>query len=257
MRAALIGASGFVGGNLPRDLFQDLFRSTNIEEIKGRSYDLVVCAGAPAAKWKANQDPEGDLANLKRLMDCVSHVKAEYFLLISTVDVYHTPAGVDESTPIEPEKTHAYGRHRYYLETFVRDKFPSNSIVRLPGLFGNGLKKNVIYDLIHTNALHLQHAESRFQFYCLDHLWDDLTIAMRERLPLVNIATEPVQVREIARRCFGEDFENIPGTAPAQYDMRTRMGKYFGVGAPYLYSAEQTFEEIKKFAERALAGASA
>src|SRR5215472_8616037 len=170
MRAALIGASGFVGGNLPQHLFQDLFRSTNIEEIKGRSYDLVVCAGAPAAKWKANQDPEGDLANLKRLMSCLTEVNAEHFLLISTVDVYHTPAGVNESTPIEPEKTHAYGRHRYYLETFVRDKFSSSTVVRLPGLFGNGLKKNVIYDLIHHNALHLQHAESRFQFYLLDHL---------------------------------------------------------------------------------------
>src|SRR5215472_17357460 len=111
--SALIGWSGFGGGNLPPEKFDDRFRSGDIEQIKGRTYGLVVCAGAPAAKWKANQDPEGDLANIQRLMNCLAEVRTERFLLISTVDVYHTPVGVNESTAIEPEKTHPYGRHRY------------------------------------------------------------------------------------------------------------------------------------------------
>lgn len=251
MQAALIGATGFVGGNLPPHVFQDLFRSTNIDDIKGRSYDLVICAGAPAAKWKANQDPQGDLANLQRLMDCLGEVKAGQFLLISTVDVYHTPKGVDESSPIEPEKIQPYGRHRYYLEQFVREKFPESSIVRLPGLFGQGLKKNIIFDLIHRNALHLTHADSWFQFYCLDHLWRDLAIPLRERMPLVNFATEPVQVREMARECFGEEFTNIPTTGPAQYDMQTKHAKHFGAEGQYLYTAKQTFDEIRRFAAQA------
>jgi len=252
-RSALIGWSGFVGGNLPLEKFDDRFRSSDIEQIKGRGYGLVVCAGAPAAKWKANQDPEGDLANIQRLINCLSKVRAERFLLISTVDVYHTPVGVNESTVMEPEKTHPYGRHRYLLETFVRERFPSSSIVRLPGLFGRGLKKNIIYDLIHRNALHLTHAQSRFQFYCLDHLWTDLAVPLREGLPLLNIATEPVEVRELARRCFGEDFNNIPSTPPARYDMQTQFGKYFGADGPYLYSAGQTFDEVRRFIAQARA----
>jgi nucleoside-diphosphate-sugar epimerase len=257
MQAALIGASGFVGGNLPHELFQDLYRSTNIEEIKGKHYDLVVCAGAPAAKWKANQDPAGDLANLERLMGALTEVRTKQFLLISTVDVYHTPIGVDENTPIEPEKTQPYGRHRIFLENFVRETFPEATIVRLPGLFGKGLKKNIIFDLIHRNALHLTHAESRFQFYCLDHLWRDLAIPLKQNLPLVNFATEPVPVRDMARRCFGEDFTNIPNTAPAQYDMQTQFASAFGATGRYLYGAEQTFEEIRRFAAQAEAQAGA
>ncbi|MBV8846006.1 MAG: NAD(P)-dependent oxidoreductase [Bryobacterales bacterium] len=257
MQAALIGASGFVGGNLPHDLFKDLFRSTNIEDIKGKTYDLVVCAGAPAAKWKANQDPEGDLANLQRLTACLAEVNTKQFLLISTVDVYHTPVAVDEDTPIEPAKTQPYGKHRYFLETFVRDKFPHSSIVRLPGLFGRGLKKNIIFDLIHRNALHLSHADSYFQFYCLDHLWRDLAIPLRARMPLVNFATEPVQVRQMARECFGEDFDNVTNTPPARYDMRTKFAERFGAEGPYLYTAKQTFDEIRLFAARTKSKATA
>jgi hypothetical protein len=80
---------------------------------------------------------------------------------------------------------------------------------------------------------------------------------MREKLPLVNIATEPVQVREMAQRCFGQNFSNIPDTPPAQYDMQTQFARYFGAGGRYQYTADQTFEEIRRFAEISHAGASA
>ena len=41
---SLIGFSGFVGGTLLKQAcFEDLYRSTNIGEIEGKSFDLVVC----------------------------------------------------------------------------------------------------------------------------------------------------------------------------------------------------------------------
>jgi hypothetical protein len=46
---ALIGYSGFVGSTLLKQRhFDSLFRSTNIDEIVGKTFDMVVCAGAPA-----------------------------------------------------------------------------------------------------------------------------------------------------------------------------------------------------------------
>src|SRR5690242_17173248 len=113
MRSALVGHSGFVGGTLlAQTSFDDLYRSTNIEQIRGRSYDILVCAAAPAAKWKANQDPEGDIANLRRLMQQLATVEACTALLISTVDVYPTPVGVYEDSAINKERSQPYGRHR-------------------------------------------------------------------------------------------------------------------------------------------------
>ncbi|MFQ5504898.1 MAG: pyridine nucleotide transhydrogenase, partial [Planctomycetota bacterium] len=88
-RRALIGHTGFVGQNLQRQgSFDGLYNSGNIESIADRSYDLLVCAGAPGVKWKANQEPEVDLASIQRLIRSLERVAARKLVLISTVDVY-------------------------------------------------------------------------------------------------------------------------------------------------------------------------
>src|SRR4051812_7530555 len=119
MADALIGDTGFVGGNLllQRD-FGDRFNSRNIAEIEGRSYELVVCAGAPAVKWKANKEPGPDLENLQNLMKRLERVRAKRFVLVSTIDVYPTPVDVDEATPVLATDAQPYGKHRRMLETF-------------------------------------------------------------------------------------------------------------------------------------------
>lgn len=61
-------------------------------------------------------------------------------MLISTVGVYKNPNGVDEDTPIDTDGLQPYGQNRYYLEQFIQDNFDV-TIIRLSGLFGNGLKK--------------------------------------------------------------------------------------------------------------------
>ena len=68
MADALIGYTGFVGSNLLRQrAFDATYNSKNIGDIAGREFELLVCAGAPAAKWLANSKPDEDAANLDRL----------------------------------------------------------------------------------------------------------------------------------------------------------------------------------------------
>jgi nucleoside-diphosphate-sugar epimerase len=247
MRSALIGASGFVGGNLRRQRpFDDLYRSTNIDEIVGREYDLVVCAGAPAVKWKANKEPEADLANLRHLMDCLGGARAGRMILISTVDVYPDPQGVDESTPIDPGAGSPYGRHRLMLENMVRETFPTTTL-RLPGLFGSGLKKNVIFDLLHGNHLAAVSPESVFQFYCLNNLWRDVETMMDAGLVLLNVATEPVSVRELAAEAFGLEFTNPEMPPPVRYDFRSQHAAAFGGRNGYLYDRTAVLEALRRF----------
>src|SRR5471032_508614 len=58
MNDALIGYSGFVGGNLARHhRFAARFNSTNIGELRGQSFRRIVHAGTPAIKWWANEHP--------------------------------------------------------------------------------------------------------------------------------------------------------------------------------------------------------
>jgi len=243
---ALIGHTGFVGGNLLRQhAFTDLYNSKSIDTIRGRGFDVLVCSGAPAEKWKANAEPVKDLEILNGLMDHLREVRARKVVLISTVDVYPSPLDVDEDSAIDPERSGGYGRHRYYLEQFVRERFDA-LVVRLPGLFGQGLKKNVIFDLIHDNRLEAINTEGVFQFYDLANIWKDIQTAMQHGLQVVNLSTEPVGVEELAREAFGREFvQRKPGAA--RYDMRSKHAALFGGRDGYLYDKAQVLGAMRNF----------
>lgn len=248
MRAALVGHTGFVGGTLARQFaFDAHFNSVNIEAIAGQTVDLLVCAGARAEKWRINLEPGADTADIQRLTSCLSSVNARFAVLISTVDVYPNPIGVDENTWIDVKACTPYGAHRLTLEHFIASRFDA-LIVRLPGLFGPGLKKNVIYDLLHSNQLDRIDGDAVFQFYDVTRLWGDIERARAAGLRLLNAATEPVSVRQIAREAFGKDFtQTRPGQAPARYDFRSRHAHLFGGSHGYLYRAEQVLSDMKEF----------
>ncbi len=248
--AALIGYTGFVGGNLlAQHSFDARYNSSNIDAIAGHSFDLIVCAGAPAEKWKANVEPERDLANIEHLARAVAHANARRVLLLSTVDVFGSPIGVDEESAVPIVGLHAYGRNRRLLEELISARFDT-TIVRLPGLYGPGLKKNVIYDFLHDNDTHKIDSRGAFQFYDTTRLWRDLEIALKLQLPLVHLPTEPVSVADVARVAFGVEFDNPVLASPARYDIRTRYADLFGGRGPYIESAAQTLAGITAFVAR-------
>ena len=249
MTTALIGYTGFVGGILScHTRFDDLYRSTNIEDIRGKSYELIVSAGVSSLKWKANQEPQADRQAILKLMDALRQVKARTFVLISTIDVYDNPVGVDEGSPIAPNRLMPYGRNRWELEQFVRERFAS-MIIRLPNLFGPGLKKNIIYDLLHDHNVNQIHSGTVLQWYSTENLWADLQRARQHRLALLNIATEPWPTMELARDMFGKSLPASPQPAP-HYDFRTRHSGLWGKSGPYLYSKNEVSHELIRFVEQ-------
>jgi hypothetical protein len=147
-RAGLIGDTGFVGGALARQVsFARAFNSRSIRDIAGEHFDTLVCAGAPATMWAANANPKADSDNLLRLQSALSEAKIERLILISTIAVFDdSSAGYTESNA-RYETTKAYGRHRRELELHVF-KYYDAVVLRLPALFGSGLKKNFIFDIL-------------------------------------------------------------------------------------------------------------
>ena len=251
MRSALIGYTGFIGGNLARQFdFDSLYNSKNIEDIAGRSYDVIICAGTPGAKWLANRDSDGDRAAIDRLFGALRMAEAGRVVYISTIDVYPSALGVDEDTPIEvTHDSQPYGKHRLMLEKAICERFDDCLIVRLPAMFGPGLKKNAIYDLLHNHETHKIHADGIFQFYNVNNLWGDLEVARSAELKLVNFATEPVGIRAIAEHAFGIEFTNDNGSPPARYDMRSVHAAIFGGHDGYLYDRKQILDQLRDYVQ--------
>lgn len=149
MRTGLIGATGFVGSALQRQTpFDARFHSRNVAEIEGQKFDCVVCAAAPGSMLEANTAPERDRAQIHGLIERLSKVQTDRFVLISSIAVLSDFAGRHVENTRDFQKDLAYGRHRRELEAFVEDHFASKLIVRLPALFGRGLRKNFIFDLM-------------------------------------------------------------------------------------------------------------
>lgn len=248
MADAIIGHTGFVGGNIAAQRrFHAWFNSKNIESIRGQCFDLLVVSGMPAAKWIANRDPVGDRTTLERLWENLAQCRADAVVVVSTVDVYPTPIGVDEDTFIEPTYQNTYGKHRLELERRAEEHFSKVLVVRLPALYGPGLKKNAVYDLLHGHETHKIPTEGSFQFYNLDRIGPDIETALAAGLNLVNFATEPVTMREVARQAFGIDFSNTSKGIPPRYDMRSKHAALFGGGSGYLESREQVLAGLRAF----------
>ena len=246
---ALIGSTGFVGGALlAQRPFGAGYHSTNIASIRGRRFDRVVCAGVQAVKWWANANAEADLYGIEQLISHLERVEAERFVLISTVDVYATPAGVDEDRAAPEPGLHPYGLHRAALEGWVRRRFPRHHIVRLPALFGPGLKKNALFDLLHGHRLEHVDPESRFQWYPLERLAHDIDRVQAAGLRLVNLVTEPVCMAAVQRRFFPD--QALGGQSrPVAYDVRTRHGAVFGGCDRYAMGADSVLAAMGRFVD--------
>jgi len=249
--SALIGHTGFVGSNLAAQHSFDLFfNSKNIEEIAGRSFDLLAIAGLPAAMWTANANPAADRAILDRLAACLLRARAKRVVLISTIAVYPAPHAVDEDSPIDRAAQTPYGRHRHRLEEIAAANFPSVLAVRLPGIYGPGLRKNAIFDLLHSHELYKIESSNLVQYYDLGRLWPDISIALAAGLNLVNFSTEPVTIAEIAKEAFGIDFANRTGAPLARFDMRSKHAALFHGRDGYLYARAQVLDGLRAFVRR-------
>lgn len=248
---ALIGHTGFVGGNLARQAeFNACFNSKNIEEIAGRAFDRLVFSGAQAKKWWANQNPEEDWTGVARALDAMKNVTAERPVLISTVDVLGaSDAHAHEDRPVETNNLHAYGLNRLRLEEAFRIQFNHGLIIRLPGLFGPGLKKNVLYDLAHDNILDKINPASSFQYYDLTRLSADIEIAEKEGLKLVHLFTAPIRTGDVIDRFFPGKEIGSDAAREAHYDYRTRHGALFGGDECYIEGGRSIMDRMARFFE--------
>ena len=238
LNLALVGHTGFVGKNIFSMLEKKNFKiskynSKNSSSIYKKKYHSLIFAGLPATKWKINLNPKKDIKNIKKILQLLKTIKVDQFILISTIDIYNHK---------EP-----YGFNRLNFEKKISKIFNNLIIIRLPALFGPGLKKNIVFDLIHNNYLHAAHSRSILQFYNMKDLWRDIEITLNNQIKLINFNSEPIMIKDIAMNCFNMKFDNIPNSEPVFQNIKTLFAPLFGSKNNYMYQSNEIFKGIKEF----------
>lgn len=137
-RVAVIGAAGFVGAALVRaarakpDLDVVPIVRADFEAHEGRSFDVVVHTAMPSKRYWAKQNPELDFAEtVAKTARIVHRWKFGKLVLVSSMSARAQLGTV-------------YGRHKAAAEALCP---PSELVVRLGPMFGEGLDKGVLVDI--------------------------------------------------------------------------------------------------------------
>ena len=300
-RDLLVGSTGFVGGNLrAKHTFTAVCHSSDIAAQYGTQPDLCVYAGVPAAMFLANADPEADLEVMRTARENLRKIAPKSLVLISSIAVFADSRGRCEDDAPGTDGLPAYGRNRLQLEQWVREDFNDALIVRLPALYGAGLKKNFLFDL-HTitpamlkpekynelaeksplaktgytladngfyklngtadktalkeffagndfNALAFTDSRSRYQFYNLGRLWQDIEAARAAGLTMLHLCTPPISAAEVYTAVTGKaDWTNELPKSPFDYDLRSRYAAVLGGRGDYLCTKEEELDDVTHF----------
>jgi len=243
MKRALIGHTGFVGGNLLKSFdFNELYNSKNIDDIEGKKIDQLFIAAPSAVKWLANKKPIDDLSSIQNILEKLQKVDAKEVILFSTVDVYgdNVKEELNESYTLNLD-IHPYGRNRAIFESYIKSMFEAK-IIRLPALFGENLKKNIIFDLLNDKMLENISLKTSFQWFDLSDLKEVVEKVTNEKISLFNCVTEPISTEEIIDFFFSEKKYLCKGSSTAQYHLTSL---YCEKG--YMYDKENMLSKLRSF----------
>lgn len=156
---ALFGANGFVG----KSLFSALSAMSNYHVVPvtrenysvsiGKFYNVVINSAMPAARFWAKNNPDKDFQeSVQKTANILYGCTFDKFVQISTVS---TRCQLDT----------IYGRHKLAAENLCN--YGNNLIIRLSSMFGDGLEKGVLIDMLKGQKVFVDE-ESKYSFCSVD-----------------------------------------------------------------------------------------
>src|SRR5215213_2797017 len=123
--------------------------------------------------------------------------------MISTVCIYPGGTSPDETTPLGTEGLTPYGANRLHMQV-LSESFET-LVLRLPQLYGTGLKKGIVYDLLNYYRVEYIWPDGRFQYYDLRRISADTQVALEAGIEALYVATSALTSSRVAAECFGID----------------------------------------------------
>ncbi len=116
-----------------------------------------------------------------------------------------------------------------------------------------GEQKKKVYEYFNNSdfdATNFTDSRSIYQFYNLNRLWKDITVALGKNIKLLNITTEPVSVAEVYMLLTGSDFKNELAKEPFYYDVRSIYAEQLGGSQGYLMSKKDELADLKVYVDK-------
>lgn len=221
----VIGHTGFVGGILKKSIIGDYFNRENIGNILNNFYDTIYCSGVISIKWWANKYPNEDAQNIKNLLEIIRNVNCNKFILISTISIYDD----------EP-----YGINRKKFEDDLTKIFGNKLIiVRLPAVYGNGLKKNLLFDMLNNSILSEININDKYQWYNVNNIKFDIDSCLETGENVFEFFPEPITNEQLIS-LFSKNFKIIDNDENSYIQNRIPKNGY-------LYSSDKVMKELKEF----------
>jgi nucleoside-diphosphate-sugar epimerase len=219
---AVVGATGYVGSALSaalacrQSIAVTSVTRANYAEMRGRSYNVLINAAMPAARFWAKNNPEKDFVEtVQKTADLVYGWTYGKFVQISTVSA-------------RCQLDTVYGRHKAAAEKICG--FGDNLIVRLGPMYSKSLSKGVLVDMLQGRKVFID-AESRYCFAPLEFAANWVAANLGRSGTVEVGARNAVRLREVADYLGGDvefegalDHQEIEHPEPGFPDARWVFG---------------------------------
>jgi hypothetical protein len=219
---AVVG-NGLIGKRLQQFVNANyVFDSKTLLDVPLHEYHTVYVAAPSGNRIWASENPDLDSASTGLLIRTLLILKCQRIVLISTGD-----------TQVRPDT--GYGKNRLELENAIRGRFSNHYVIRLPGLIGNDITKNILYDIKHKTEWATKiNGLTKQQWYPLDNLEQDITSILSNDKREVNLVSEPILTQDIVDE-FDQPTVNTTALG-INYNLR-----------PYKYTKEEIFDQISLY----------
>lgn len=159
MKIAIIGSKGFVGKALCRNIKKynyEVFEITreNSDKYKSLEYDILINTAMPSKRFWALNNPVDDVTStVIKTAELLYEWNYKKFIHISSLS-----AKIQLDIP--------YGVHKRASEVLVENK-DNTLIVRLGALYGDGLDKSALFDLVNHNPIYVD-IDSEYNYIDID-----------------------------------------------------------------------------------------
>jgi len=190
-KVGIVGANGFFGNTLTKHAKASNFEvfeitKENFFNLKDNKYDFLINSATPSGKFWAQNNPHLDFQKTVVLTaDLVYNWNYSKFVQISTMSANET------------SNHHPYGLNKRAAEIITT--FQDSLIVRLGSLYGKGLRKGPLFDLLNNKRLYVD-KNSEYNListdFCAKWILNNLN-----KVGIVNVgALDTISLIEIAQR---------------------------------------------------------